>query len=128
MKLSPILCFTNSRETAHRLYLLVQLFGGIQAAEFSSRLSPGERKKTLKEFEQGKIQLIGRTARAGKAGLAFTFLLGVQEKNFLQMVAEAGSPGIQKQIVKPENLKGMEARYEQTLQELANAIKDEKAK
>uniref|UniRef100_A0A671W2L3 ATP-dependent RNA helicase n=1 Tax=Sparus aurata TaxID=8175 RepID=A0A671W2L3_SPAAU len=157
MKLSPVLCFTNSRETAHRLYLLVQLFGGVQAAEFSSRLSPGERKRTLKEFEQGKIQLlistdaaargidingvkcvvnydapqyirayihrIGRTARAGKAGLAFTFLLGVQEKNFLQMVVEAGSPGIQKQIVKPENLKGMEARYEQTLQELANAIK-----
>ncbi|XP_030578168.1 ATP-dependent RNA helicase DDX51 isoform X2 [Archocentrus centrarchus] len=161
MKLSPILCFTNSRETAHRLYLLVQLFGGIQAAEFSSRLSPGERKKTLKEFEQGKIQLlistdaaargidvsgvkcvvnydapqyirtyihrVGRTARAGKAGLAFTFLLGVQEKNFLQMVVEAGSPGIQKHMVKPENLKSMEDRYEQTLQKLADVIKDEKA-
>lgn len=39
------------------------------------------------------------------------------------MVVEAGSPGIQKQIVKPENLKGMVARYEQTLQELANIIK-----
>lgn len=39
------------------------------------------------------------------------------------MVVEAGSPGIQKQIVKPKNLKGMEARYEQTLQELANVIK-----
>ncbi|XP_070705561.1 ATP-dependent RNA helicase DDX51 [Pempheris klunzingeri] len=160
MKLSPVLCFTNSREAAHRLYLLVQLFGGVQAAEFSSRLSPGERKKTLKEFQQGKIKLlistdaaargidvdgvkcvvnydapqyirsyihrIGRTARAGKVGLAFTFLLGVQEKNFLRMVAEAGSPGIQKQIVKPETLKCMEARYEQTLQELANIIKDEK--
>eukprot|EP00064_Thunnus_orientalis_P011024 superscaffoldBa00001553_g11054 len=74
------------------------------------------------------IHRIGRTARAGKAGLAFTFLLGVQEKNFLQMVVEAGSPGIQKQIIKPENLKSMEARYEQTLQELANVIKDEKAK
>ncbi|XP_071384542.1 ATP-dependent RNA helicase DDX51 [Centroberyx affinis] len=162
MKFSPILCFTNSREAAHRLYLLVQLFGGVQAAEFSSRLSPSERKKTLKDFEQGKIQLlistdaaargidingvkcvvnydapqyirtyihrVGRTARAGKTGLAFTFLLGVQEKNFLQMVVEAGSPGINKQIVKPENLKTMEARYEQTLQELANVIKDEKAK
>ncbi|KAL6095555.1 ddx51 [Pungitius sinensis] len=160
MKLSPVLCFTNSRETAHRLHLLVQFFGGIHAAEFSSRLSPAERKKTLKEFEQGKIQLlistdaaargidingvkcvvnydapqyirtyihrIGRTARAGKPGLAFTFLLGVQEKSFLQMVVEAGTPGIQKQIVKPENLKGMEARFEQTLQELANAIKEEK--
>ncbi|KAI4801815.1 hypothetical protein KUCAC02_019686, partial [Chaenocephalus aceratus] len=162
MKLRPILCFTNSREAAHRLFLLVQLFGGVQAAEFSSRLSPADRKKTLKEFEQGKIQLmistdaaargidingvkcvvnydapqyirtyihrIGRTARAGKTGLAFTFLLGVQEKNFLQMVVEAGTPGIQKQIVKPESLKGMEARYEQTLQDLANVIKDEKTR
>ncbi|KAK2890482.1 ATP-dependent RNA helicase DDX51 [Channa argus] len=162
MKLNPILCFTNSKETAHRLFLLVQLFGGVHAAEFSSRLSPGERKKTLKEFKQGKIQLlistdaaargididgvkcvvnydapqyirtyihrIGRTARAGKAGLAFTFLLGVQEKNFIQMVVEAGSPGIQKQIIKPENLKSLEARYQNTLQELANVIKEEKAK
>lgn len=39
------------------------------------------------------------------------------------MVKDAGSPGIQKQIVKPENLKSLEARYEHTLQELANAIK-----
>ncbi|XP_028262381.1 ATP-dependent RNA helicase DDX51 [Parambassis ranga] len=162
MKLSPILCFTNSREAAHRLHLLVQLFGGIQAAEFSSRLSPGERRKTLKDFEQGKIQLlistdaaargididgvkyvvnydapqyirtyihrVGRTARAGKAGLSFTFLLRVQEKNFLQMVVEAGSPGIQKQAVKSENLKSMEDQYEKTLQKLADVIKDEKSK
>ncbi|XP_047438839.1 ATP-dependent RNA helicase DDX51 [Mugil cephalus] len=162
MKLSPVLCFTNSREAAHRLYLLVQLFGGIQAAEFSSRLSPGERKRTLKEFEQGKIQLlistdaaargidingvkcvvnydapqyirtyihrVGRTARAGKAGLAFTFLLRVQEKNFLPMVLEAGSPGIERQVVKSENLRSLEERYEHTLQKLADVIKDEKVK
>uniref|UniRef100_A0A7N8YIW5 ATP-dependent RNA helicase n=1 Tax=Mastacembelus armatus TaxID=205130 RepID=A0A7N8YIW5_9TELE len=121
MKLSPILCFTNSRETAHRKFLL---FGGVHVAEFSSRLSPGERKKTLKEFEKGKIQLlistdaaargidisgvkcvvnydapqyirtyihrIGRTARAGKAGLAFTFLLGVQVKHLYM-----GIPNVQ---------------------------------
>ncbi|XP_023808849.1 ATP-dependent RNA helicase DDX51 isoform X2 [Oryzias latipes] len=162
MKLHPILCFTNSRETAHRLYLLVQLFGGVQAAEFSSRLSPNERKRTLKEFDQGKIQLlistdaaargidipgvkcvvnydapqfirmyihrVGRTARAGKSGLAFTFLLRVQEKRFLQMVQEAGSPGLQKQIVKPESLKSMEERYEGTLQELAGVVKKEKTR
>ncbi|XP_077437797.1 ATP-dependent RNA helicase DDX51 [Vanacampus margaritifer] len=161
MKLRPILCFVNSRMTAHRLYLLIQLFGGVQVAEFSSRLSPKERKKKLKEFEQGKIHLlistdaaargidisgvkcvvnydapqyirtyihrIGRTARAGKSGLAFTFLLEVQEKNFLQMVNEAGSLGIQKQIIKPANLKSMESRYEETLQELAAAIKEENA-
>lgn len=162
LKLCPILCFTNSRETAHRLHRLVQLFGGVQAAEFSSRLSPGERKNTLKDFEQGKIQLlistdaaargidingvkcvvnydapqyirtyihrVGRTARAGKPGLAFTFLLRVQETNFLRMVMDAGSPGIQKQMIKPESLKGMEDRYEEVLQELADVIKDEKAR
>uniref|UniRef100_A0A9J7X1Z4 ATP-dependent RNA helicase n=1 Tax=Cyprinus carpio carpio TaxID=630221 RepID=A0A9J7X1Z4_CYPCA len=112
LKFSPALCFTNSREAAHRLYLLVKLFGGVEVAEFSSKLNPSERQKTLKDFEQGKIPLlistdaaargidingvkcvinydapqyirtyihrVGRTARAGKAGSAFTFLLEVQ--------------------------------------------------
>ncbi|KAJ8285848.1 hypothetical protein GJAV_G00031630 [Gymnothorax javanicus] len=162
LKFSRVLCFTNSRETAHRLFLLVQLYGGVQAAEFSSRLSPNERKKALKDFERGKIQLlistdaaargidingvkcvvnydapqfirtyihrVGRTARAGKTGLAFTFLLGIQEKNFLQMLRDAGSPDLQKQIVKPENLKSMEEHYQQTLLELENVIKEERTK
>ncbi|KAG8597199.1 hypothetical protein GDO81_002189 [Engystomops pustulosus] len=57
LRFSRVLCFTNSRESSHRLFLLIKLFGGIDVAEFSSRLSPGERKKTLKEFEQGKIKL-----------------------------------------------------------------------
>lgn len=39
------------------------------------------------------------------------------------MVVEAGSPGIQKQAVKSENLKSMEDQYEKTLQELADVIK-----
>ncbi|KAL0979455.1 hypothetical protein UPYG_G00185310 [Umbra pygmaea] len=161
LKFSPILCFTNSREAAHRLHLLMQLFGGVRAAEFSSRLSPNERKRTLKEFEQGKIQLlistdaaargidingvkyvvnydapqfirnyihrVGRTARAGKAGLAFTFLLGVQRNVFLQMVRSAGSPGIQKHLVQQHTLLGLESHYQQTLLELENIIKDEMA-
>uniref|UniRef100_A0A8C7D713 ATP-dependent RNA helicase n=1 Tax=Oncorhynchus kisutch TaxID=8019 RepID=A0A8C7D713_ONCKI len=37
LKFSPILCFTNSRESAHRLCLLVQLFSGVQAAESLNR-------------------------------------------------------------------------------------------
>ncbi|XP_051759952.1 ATP-dependent RNA helicase DDX51 [Ctenopharyngodon idella] len=162
LKFSPALCFTNSREGAHRLYLLVKLFGGVEVAEFSSRLSPSERQKTLKDFEEGKIPLlistdaaargidingvkcvinydapqyvrtyihrVGRTARAGKPGLSFTFLLKVQETRFLKMVSDAGSPGIKRQLVQPENLKGMEARYEQALAELGKAVKEEKAR
>ncbi|XP_061820973.2 ATP-dependent RNA helicase DDX51 isoform X8 [Nerophis lumbriciformis] len=160
LKLSPILCFANSRETAHRLYLLIKFFGGVQVAEFSSRLPPHKRKATLKAFEEKKIHLlistdvaargiditgvkcvvnydapqfirsyihrIGRTARAGKSGLAFTFLLGIQENDFLHMVAEAGSPGIQKQTIRPSNLWSMEGQYEQALQKLASVIKEEK--
>ncbi|PWA20030.1 hypothetical protein CCH79_00016059 [Gambusia affinis] len=50
-------------------------------------------------------------------------LLFPSENNFLRMVMEAGSPGIQKQMVKPESLKGMEERYQVVLQELADVIK-----
>ncbi|KAL7827420.1 hypothetical protein SRHO_G00331380 [Serrasalmus rhombeus] len=161
LKFKPALCFMNSREAAHRLFLLVKLYGGVEVAEFSSRLSPNERQKALKRFEQGKIELlistdaaargidvkgvkcvinydapqyirtyihrVGRTARAGKAGVAFTFLLGVQVKDFVQMVLNAGSTGLQKQTIKPENLKGMESQYEEALAKLGKAIKEEKS-
>uniref|UniRef100_A0A8C9MJ47 ATP-dependent RNA helicase n=1 Tax=Serinus canaria TaxID=9135 RepID=A0A8C9MJ47_SERCA len=112
MRFTRVLCFTNSREASHRLFLLVQAFGGVTVAEFSSRLTPNERKRTMKEFEQGKIQLlistdatargidvkgvnyvinydapqfirtyvhrVGRTARAGEAGVAFSLVLRIQ--------------------------------------------------
>ncbi|MCI4381200.1 hypothetical protein PGIGA_G00248660 [Pangasianodon gigas] len=159
LKFSPVLCFTNSREAAHRLFLLVKLYGGVEVAEFSSRLSPSERQKTLKNFEQGKIQLlistdaaargidikgvkcvinydapqyirtyihrVGRTARAGRAGVAFTFVLGVQLEKFVKMIQDAGSPSLQKQTIKPESLRGMESRYEEVLNELGRVIKEE---
>ncbi|XP_067861594.1 ATP-dependent RNA helicase DDX51 [Heptranchias perlo] len=160
MKFSRILCFTNSRDASHRMYLLLRAFGGIQVAEFSSRLSPNERQKILKEFEQGKLQIlistdatargidvkgvtcvvnydapqfirtyvhrVGRTARAGKAGLAFTLLLKVQEQRFLQMLRDAGSKELKKQLVKQEYLTSLIQRYEGALQELQQVLKDEK--
>ncbi|XP_056387180.1 ATP-dependent RNA helicase DDX51 [Hyla sarda] len=156
---SRVLCFTNSRESSHRLFLLIKLFGGINVAEFSSRLSPGERKKTLKEFEQGKLQLlistdatargidipgvkcvinydapqyirvyvhrVGRTARGGTAGLAFTMLLRIQEERYLNMMQDAGVPKIQKQLVKSENLRQFEQRYEEVLPQLQRVVKEE---
>ncbi|XP_051887727.1 ATP-dependent RNA helicase DDX51 isoform X1 [Pristis pectinata] len=160
MKFSRILCFTNSRDASHRLFLLLRAFGGVHVAEFSSRLSPSERRKTLKQFEQGKLQIlistdatargidvsnvtcvinydaphfirtyihrVGRTARAGNTGLAFTLLLKVQEKQFLQMLSDAGSANLKKQLVKPEHLRPLIPRYEEALQELRQILKDEK--
>ncbi|XP_007953246.2 ATP-dependent RNA helicase DDX51 [Orycteropus afer afer] len=55
---SRVLCFTNSRENSHRLFLLIQAFGGVSVAEFSSRHAPSQRKKILKQFEQGKVRLL----------------------------------------------------------------------
>ncbi|XP_062887444.1 ATP-dependent RNA helicase DDX51 [Mobula hypostoma] len=162
MKFSRILCFTNSRNASHRLFLLLRAFGGVHVAEFSSRLSPNERRKTLKQFEQGKLQVlistdatargidvsnvtcvinydaphfirtyihrVGRTARAGNTGLAFTLLLKVQEKQFLQMLSDAGSTNLKRQLVKPEQLRPLIPRYEEALRELRQILKDEKKK
>uniref|UniRef100_A0ABM5F238 ATP-dependent RNA helicase n=1 Tax=Pogona vitticeps TaxID=103695 RepID=A0ABM5F238_9SAUR len=161
LKFSRVLCFANSKETSHRLFLLLRAFGGVTVAEFSSRLSPTQRKRTLKEFEQGKIQLlistdatargidiagvkcvisydapqfirtyihrVGRTARAGKAGLAFTLLLKPQESKFLKMLRAAGLPRLEQQLVKSQHLQPLLPRYEEALAELQNTVKEERA-
>ncbi|XP_055462372.1 ATP-dependent RNA helicase DDX51 [Psammomys obesus] len=159
MNFSRALCFTNSREHSHRLFLLAQAFGGVSVAEFSSRYGPGQRKKILKQFEQGKIQLlistdatargidvqgvelvinydapqylrtyvhrVGRTARAGKTGQAFTLLLKVQERKFLQMVSEAGVPELPRHEIPRELLQPLVARYEAALSQLEKTVKEE---
>ncbi|XP_041276307.1 ATP-dependent RNA helicase DDX51 [Onychostruthus taczanowskii] len=161
MKFTRVLCFTNSREASHRLFLLVQAFGGVTVAEFSSRLTPNERKRTMKEFDQGKIQLlistdatargidvkgvnyvinydapqfirtyihrVGRTARAGEAGVAFSLVLRIQERRFLRMLRDAGIQDIKKHPVKGNSLKPMVQQYERALCKLEKTVKDERA-
>ncbi|XP_065502448.1 ATP-dependent RNA helicase DDX51 [Caloenas nicobarica] len=161
MKFSRVLCFTNSREASHRLFLLVQAFGGVTVAEFSSRLSPNERQRAMKEFEQGKIQLlistdatargidikgvnyvinydapqfirtyihrVGRTARAGEAGVAFSLVLRIQERRFLRMLKDAGIRDIKKHPVKGNSLKPLVQQYEEALRKLEKTVKNERA-
>ncbi|XP_050174720.1 ATP-dependent RNA helicase DDX51 [Myiozetetes cayanensis] len=161
MKFTRVLCFTNSREASHRLFLLVQAFGGVTVAEFSSRLPPSERQRTIKEFEQGKIQLlistdatargidvkgvnyvinydapqfirtyihrVGRTARAGKAGVAFSLVLRIQERRFLWMLRDAGIRDITKHPVKGRSLKPLVQQYEGALCKLEKTVKNERA-
>ncbi|NXM94360.1 DDX51 helicase, partial [Sylvia borin] len=157
MRFTRVLCFTNSREASHRLFLLVQAFGGVTVAEFSSRLTPNERKRTMKEFEQGKIQLlistdatargidvkgvnyvinydtpqfirtyihrVGRTARAGEAGVAYSLVLRIQERRFLRMLRDAGIRDIKKHPVKGNALKPLVQQYEGALCKLEKTVK-----
>uniref|UniRef100_A0A663MBQ8 ATP-dependent RNA helicase n=1 Tax=Athene cunicularia TaxID=194338 RepID=A0A663MBQ8_ATHCN len=161
MKFSRVLCFTNSREASHRLFLLVQAFGGVTVAEFSSRLPPNERRRTMKEFEQGKIQLlistdatargidikgvnyvinydapqfirtyihrVGRTARAGEVGVAFSLVLRIQERRFLRMLKDAGIQDVKKNPVKGNSLKPLVQQYEEALCKLEKTVKNERA-
>nr|XP_060613876.1 ATP-dependent RNA helicase DDX51 [Anolis sagrei ordinatus] len=161
LKFSRVLCFVNSKETSHRLFLLVKAFGGVSVAEFSSRLTPNQRKATLKEFERGKIQLlistdatargidvdgvkcvisyeapqfirtyihrVGRTARAGRAGLAFTLLLKQQESRFLRMLSQAGLPAVDQQVVRVDEIRPLVPRYQEALQQLQEVVKEERA-
>ncbi|KAJ8780525.1 hypothetical protein J1605_011526 [Eschrichtius robustus] len=160
MNLSRVLCFTNSRENSHRLFLLVQAFGGVRVAEFSSRFGPGSRKRILKRFQQGKIQLlistdatargidmqgvqlvvnydapqylrtyvhrVGRTARAGKSGQAFTLLLKVQERRFVRMLREGGVPGLERHDAPSELLQPLAPRYQEALSQLESAVREER--
>lgn len=59
------LCFTKSVEAATRLAKLVEFFEEAYSGEgkkvvvkaFSSELAPGERKRALKDFKDGKITM-----------------------------------------------------------------------
>ncbi|KAK6191413.1 hypothetical protein SNE40_003108 [Patella caerulea] len=52
-----ILCFTNSVESTHRLFLLIKLCGGIKVREFSSALTGTVRQKILNDFASGDINM-----------------------------------------------------------------------
>ncbi|GAA5888828.1 hypothetical protein JCM5296_005007 [Sporobolomyces johnsonii] len=72
LSISSALCFTKSVEAATRLAKLVEFFEEARRAEagegseekrvvvkaYSSELAPNERKKVLKEFKQGEIQML----------------------------------------------------------------------
>ncbi|KAG8515031.1 ATP-dependent RNA helicase DDX51 [Galemys pyrenaicus] len=150
MNFSRVLCFTNSRENSHRLFLLVQAFGGVSVAEFSSRYGPGQRKAILKQFEQGKIQLLISTDAVARGidvqGVQLVVnydapqylrtyvhralrprLRRFQERRFLRMLAEAGAPELECHDVPAQCLEPLAPQYEAALAQLEQAVKEERA-
>lgn len=52
------LCFTASKEDAHRLSLVLKEMGNIRAEEFSAKLSITERARVLRKFASGKLDIL----------------------------------------------------------------------
>uniref|UniRef100_A0A671T4F0 ATP-dependent RNA helicase n=1 Tax=Sinocyclocheilus anshuiensis TaxID=1608454 RepID=A0A671T4F0_9TELE len=122
LKFSPALCFTNSREAAALLYLLVKLFVGVEVAEFSSKLSTKKKSRKLLVGLYSvcnEILLIFRLISTDAAArgidihgvkcvINYDAAQNIRTYIHRQMVRDAGSPGIQRHFVQPEALKSME--------------------
>ncbi|XP_078000222.1 ATP-dependent RNA helicase DDX51-like [Glandiceps talaboti] len=160
--LSQVLCFTNSIEVTHRLYLLLKLYGGITVAEFSSSLSIQQRKRLVNQFKNGDIQImicsdamargmdiiessavicydvppfiktyihrVGRTARAGRQGTAYTLVLDKERQAFVSSLKNCGKLNIQWMTVKMESLQAFTDSYEVALKSLQDTLEQEEKK
>ncbi|XP_030849417.1 ATP-dependent RNA helicase DDX51 [Strongylocentrotus purpuratus] len=156
-----VLCFTNSVQTTHRLYLLLKLMGDVEVSEFSSNLSQSERQNILKQFKAGKIQIlvcsdamargmdienvrcvisydlpphlktyihrVGRTARAGRGGTAFSFIRKKEVNDFKHMLKNAGKDGIQRHTVSSNHLEALAPAYTEALTKLSSMLREQKA-
>ncbi|XP_071500752.1 ATP-dependent RNA helicase DDX51-like, partial [Diadema antillarum] len=156
-----VLCFTNTVEATHRLYLLLKLMDSVDVAEFSSNLGHAERQDILKRFKAGKIQIlvcsdamargmdienvkcvisydlpphlrtyihrVGRTARAGRGGTAFSFVRKKEVTKFKQMLRNAGKEKIKRHHVSADHLESLVPSFTSALSELPSLLKEEKA-
>ncbi|GAA6011572.1 hypothetical protein JCM10207_002663 [Rhodosporidiobolus poonsookiae] len=164
--LTSALCFTKSVEAATRLAKLVEFFfdarralGGEQDGEkvvvraFSSELAPGERKRVLKDFKDGRITMliasdliargidlpavshvvsydvpadmrkyvhrVGRTARAGRAGDAWSLVEEQEVAPFKAIMATAQHlDRIERVRVKDRQVEGFVPAYQVALEKL----------
>ncbi|CAL1547489.1 unnamed protein product [Lymnaea stagnalis] len=53
-----VLCFTNSVESTHRLYLLAKQMEGLKVAELSSNVHTIKRERIIRKFARGDLQLL----------------------------------------------------------------------
>ncbi|KNC80715.1 hypothetical protein SARC_06936 [Sphaeroforma arctica JP610] len=162
LNFKKVLVFTSSVDSTHRLYLLLKLYGGIRVAEFSSGLSPTDRKRILQSFAQDKIDVlicsdamsrgmdvsnvqyvvsydapsyiktyihrVGRTARAGRSGTAFTIVKRDEVKQFKQMMSKAAGHRLNEVKITPTELGMYQEDLNNTLQHLRVHLENEEGK
>ena len=72
------------------------------------------------------IHRVGRTARAGKAGLAVTLCEGKQEKSFLKMLKDSSITGIEELKINEEDEEAKQS-YQEALEKVKERLTAEKA-
>uniref|UniRef100_A0A1I8HIY2 ATP-dependent RNA helicase n=1 Tax=Macrostomum lignano TaxID=282301 RepID=A0A1I8HIY2_9PLAT len=150
---SRVLCFTNSRESAHRLASLITHFADprVTCEAVSARLPVPKRARILRRFSTGQLSVLvcsdsmargmdlpsvdavvcydrpaslrtyvhraGRTARAGRAGAAYTLLERREVLHFRRMLS-AGGRQVREVRLHGSKTKRYEARYQTALNRL----------
>ncbi|CAI8045844.1 ATP-dependent RNA helicase DDX51 [Geodia barretti] len=152
-----VLCFTNSRDTAGRLKVVLEHFDLFRVAVVTSETSAGERRRALRQFAMGEVKVmvcsdslargmdlpvcscvvsyespslyrsylhrVGRTARAGSAGRAFSLLSSGEEvTEFRRMLRVARRPRIGEEDVPSELLAPLRGQYELALAALRDSV------
>ncbi|XP_022320877.2 ATP-dependent RNA helicase DDX51-like [Crassostrea virginica] len=72
------------------------------------------------------IHRVGRTARAGKEGIALTLLQKKEFHHFKTMTKDAGKTNIEKMRVQSQDMEGLLEKYQSALQQLPQVLKNEK--
>ena len=57
-KINRVLCFTSSKDSTHRLYLLLKHYGISRVAEYSAGLPQNKRRFVLSEFSCGNVNML----------------------------------------------------------------------
>jgi ATP-dependent RNA helicase DDX51/DBP6 len=152
-----VLCFTNSRDTAGRLKVVLEHFDLFRVAVVTSDTSAGERRRALRQFAMGEVEVmvcsdslargmdlpvcscvvsyespslyrsylhrVGRTARAGSTGRAFSLLSSGEEvTEFRRMLRVARRPRIEEEDVPSELLTPLRGQYELALAALRDSV------
>ena len=72
------------------------------------------------------IHRVGRTARAGKAGTAFTLCDAKQAKPFLKMLRDGNVTGCEERVITSDHLDPLREDYEKSLDKVKEQLQQEK--
>ncbi|XP_072162920.1 ATP-dependent RNA helicase DDX51-like isoform X2 [Diadema setosum] len=117
-----VLCFTNTVEATHSLVCSDAMARGMDVENVKCVIS-----YDLPPHLRTYIHRVGRTARAGRGGTAFSFVRKKEVTKFKQMMRNAGKENIKRHQVSADHLESLVPSFTSALSELPSLLKEEKA-